>query len=152
MNGIMIDFDKTKMVSPKVRRILNYIDLYSYQPLNLKFCSSLVALHPDYFSKKFKREVGVPFREYILRNRLKRASLLLLGSPNQIKEIGAKVGFNSQEDFSRNFKRIVGCSPRKFRRKKQKKVESYFGVEKIDMKNGLGFPKERRNLSLSLSK
>ena len=79
MNVNEDDSDTTKVVTPKVQWVLKFIDLYFYQNLKLGFCASLVELHPDYFGRKFKREVGVPFHEYLLRCRLRRATILLAG-------------------------------------------------------------------------
>ncbi|HEX9757498.1 MAG TPA: AraC family transcriptional regulator [Nitrospiria bacterium] len=113
--------DKTRKITPKVQQILVYIESHFYLPLTLGYCASLVDLHPHYFSRKFKSDVGIPLREYILKTRLKRASILLMESHNQVKEIGAGVGFKSQENFSRNFKRMFGCSPREYRKNQLEK-------------------------------
>jgi len=77
--------------------------------------AGLVELHSDYFSRKFKKETGFPFHGYVLQCRINLSIYLLRETDKKIKEIFREVGFNQPEIFSRNFKRVVGCSPRLFR-------------------------------------
>jgi len=68
-----------------------------------------------YMSRLFKQYANITPREYIMQLKLNKAANLLLASPMSIKEISDKVGFSDQYHFSRNFKKMHGLSPRKYR-------------------------------------
>ena len=63
----------------------------------------------------FRRATGQTPIEYLLHLRAKRAMELLRKSDLSITEIAFEVGFGDSNYFSRQFRRIVGISPRKFR-------------------------------------
>jgi transcriptional regulator GlxA family with amidase domain len=52
----------------------------------------------------------------MLRLRIQRAKIFLRTSDNQVSEIARLVGFQNQRHFAKVFQRIVGLSPRAFRR------------------------------------
>ena len=60
---------------------------------SLSDASLLAGLHPSHLCRKFRREMGVNFWEYIHRVCLQRAVFLLLGSRKIIKEITCEVGY-----------------------------------------------------------
>jgi AraC-like DNA-binding protein len=45
---------------------------------------------------------------------------LLANSTHSVEQIGEKCGFNSTEHFIRLFRKYMGCSPSRFRKKNQK--------------------------------
>lgn len=102
-------------LTPKIWRVVGYVEQCFAQPLTLHRVAAIVGLHPDYLSRRFKREQGVGFHEYLLTIRLRRATTLLVTSTTSIKEIGYDVGFRSPEVFSKAFKRFMGCSPVTYR-------------------------------------
>jgi AraC-like DNA-binding protein len=69
-----------------------------------------------YFSKLFKKNVGVNLSEYINHKKLERASRLLIDTNKSIEEIGYDVGFNHKSYFHRMFKRHYGVTPEEFRK------------------------------------
>jgi AraC-like DNA-binding protein len=71
----------------------------------------LCAMSPFRFSRTFKETFGMPFREYVVRVRLKEACRLLENPQASITEVAYAVGFNDISYFSRMFKRYVGVSP-----------------------------------------
>ena len=52
---------------------------------------------------------------YLIRLRINRAADLLRHSNNNVTEVALEVGFNDSNYFTRQFKRVVGMSPSRFR-------------------------------------
>ena len=64
----------------------------------------------------FKKELGLPFQDYLVRERVKQAKLLLLTTDLKIYEIAEKVGFEDMNYFTQRFKQIAGVTPRQFKK------------------------------------
>lgn len=73
-----------------------------------------------YFSKLFKKKVGVNLNEYINSKKLERATKLLTDTTKSIEEIGYDVGFNHKSYFHRIFKRYYGVTPEEYRKSSSK--------------------------------
>lgn len=76
----------------------------------------LLDVAPAYFSRAFKGAVGVSPSAFLIRRRVLKACELLRVGDAPIAEIGAAVGYPSKSAFSSIFRRIVGVSPREYRR------------------------------------
>ena len=73
-----------------------------------------VGLHPTYFSKLFKEEMGISFTDYLSKVRVEAAKLLMR-SDYSLAEISQMVGFNDQSYFTKVFKKHTGESPHRWR-------------------------------------
>lgn len=62
-------------------------------------------------SSRFKATLGVGLREYIERQRLDAAKLLLRTTHAEVYLIAEAVGYEYVESFARAFHRVVGCTP-----------------------------------------
>src|SRR5260370_7670054 len=63
----------------------------------------------------FKKQIGRGVREYTKRKRLAVAADKLKTTTLSIKEIAADLGYKSQSDLSRQFKRLFRLNPTEFR-------------------------------------
>ena len=68
------------------------------------------------FSRAFKAEYGLTFREYLLRYRIGRARELLRQGTHNATDAGIAVGFDDASHFARAFRRVLGVSPSTFQR------------------------------------
>lgn len=76
-----------------------------------------VGLSPDYFARKFKESVGVSPRHWIMRERVKAAAAFLADHPwTSISQTAIRFGFSDIFLFSRQFKAVMGQSPRDYLR------------------------------------
>lgn len=66
------------------------------------------------FAKRFKDIVGTAPMEYLTRWRMVMAADRLSTSSESIARIAAAVGYESESAFSTAFKRVMGCSPRRY--------------------------------------
>jgi AraC family transcriptional regulator len=74
-------------------------------------------LSPYHFARQFKAATGLPPHQYVILRRVERAKQLLqAGTDPSLAEVAAHAGFSDQSQFSHHFKRIVGLTPRQFRR------------------------------------
>jgi len=64
----------------------------------------------------FRKATGQTPIEYLLRLRIQKAMELLRNSSLSITEIALEVGFNDSNYFTRQFRRVLGETPRSFRR------------------------------------
>lgn len=68
------------------------------------------------FRKHFRAKVGVSPGRYIINRRIDAACEMLRISKTPINEIAFKLGYASPFEFSAQFKKVMGVSPKQYRR------------------------------------
>lgn len=79
----------------------------------------LCELSPFQFSRNFKKENGVTFRDFVVRVRIQRAAELMRQPNVSVTEAAFGVGFNDLSYFARMFRRQLGISPSHFRTRRE---------------------------------
>jgi PAS domain S-box-containing protein len=95
---------------------VEYIEKHYMESINIAHYASLSHMSIRQFERKFKNTFMVSPREYIMKTRVQEACTLLLKSKLGISEISLRVGFYDQSAFTRQFKKIQGSTPGKYRR------------------------------------
>jgi len=100
----------------KLRTVTEYVEEH-LAGLSLEQMAASAHLSPFHFARQFKAATGLPPHQYLIARRVERAQQLLQpdGDLSQA-EIAARAGFLDQSQFSHHFKRIVGVTPRQFRK------------------------------------
>jgi AraC-like DNA-binding protein len=99
--------------------ILKYVHDHMERDFTVNELASLASLHPNYFIRMFKEQIGVPPIQYIVRSKMDKAKELLLRTSLNVGEVAARVGFQDMSHFSKQFKKIAGVSPSEFRKQNQ---------------------------------
>ena len=68
------------------------------------------------FSRAFKAEYGVTFREYLMRLRIRQACQLLRLGTHSATAAGLAVGFDDASHFARAFRKLTGMAPLLYKR------------------------------------
>ena len=88
--------------------------------ITLEEVSEHVGYSPAYFSRIFKEDMGMTFKEYLNKLRIEKSKNLLISGNLPIVEISAMVGFNDQSYFSRTFKQLTGVTPDRYRKRSRR--------------------------------
>jgi AraC-like DNA-binding protein len=97
-----------------------YIEEHYADDLSLSRLAARYGLNPSYFSRVFREQAGTPLFEHINGIRIAKSCQLLKRSQIDIVEIAYAVGYNNLSHFNRYFRKIVGMSPREYRKLSQK--------------------------------
>ena len=100
-----------------IKNAIAYINENHGEQLSLAKVAGVAGVSPAYFSSLFKKEIGKNYVEYLNEVRLKEVLKEFKISDAKISFIAEKHGFPNQEYFSRYFKKVMGVSPAKWRRK-----------------------------------
>lgn len=98
-----------------VQRICGYLARNYNQKVSIPTICKLFNISSRHLSRIFKQETGQTIVEMVHHLRIEKSKALLLKSDDQIIEVALKVGYDDQAFFSRLFRRIVGCSPGKYK-------------------------------------
>lgn len=101
-----------------IKKSIEYIEHNLDKKIELKELADRVFLSKYHFHRIFHATVGEPVAEYIRKKRLMEAANELLNTNDKIVDIAFKYQFNSQEVFTKAFKKLYGMPPREFRRNK----------------------------------
>jgi two-component system response regulator YesN len=101
---------------PEVRLAQVYIDSHLKEDLSLSAVASRVGFSSYYLSRLFHAEAGVPFCEYVMERRIKKAKKLLRTTGLKVYEVAEETGFPNYRYFSMVFKKHLGSTPKKFRK------------------------------------
>ncbi len=103
-------------VSKAIQNICNYISVHINEKLSTKELAERTGYTEYYFSRKFKQEMGCGIREYITKEKIERAKMLLSSTNMSILDISLELSFSSRSYFSDTFQRICGISPAEYRK------------------------------------
>lgn len=76
-------------------------------------------LSPSHFSRLFHKKTGYAPLDYFIRLKMQKACELLAGTDLLVREISLALGYHDPYYFSRLFKKMIGQSPRAYRRNQQ---------------------------------
>lgn len=100
----------------KLAQVLAYIEEHIEQNVTIDELAEVACMHPNYFIRIFKQQMGVPPLQYITRKKMNQAKELLLTSTCSISEIADQLGFHDMFYFSKQFKKNIGTTPTAFRK------------------------------------
>ncbi len=110
------EWKKTTAFSPKQRAILDgYIAQHIHERPTAHDLAQVVGYTQIYFSRMFKKSYGVSPRRWILLERIRYATVMLLETEKQITQIAHELGYMDIYLFSRQFKSVQDCSPQAYR-------------------------------------
>lgn len=108
-------------VSDSIRNSCEYIKAHLTEPIQVKKLAQQSGYAEYYFSHKFKKEMGVSVKEYILHEKINQAKVMLTSSDESIQKIGDSLAFGSRSYFYTCFQKAEGMSPSEYRNTKGKK-------------------------------
>lgn len=98
---------------------VDYINRHYRGEISQTEVAKLVGVHPAYFSKYFKNEVGVVFTEYVSQVRLRHALDALLNQNLSVEQSAKAGGFPSTRNFITKCKRACNLTPAQLKAQKQ---------------------------------
>jgi len=102
-------------LSPRRLRLVRaYVQEHLERDIALADLAEVAGLSPSHFGPLFRRSVGTTPYQYVLARRIERAKSLLRAGRLSVGEVALQVGFCDQSQFTRQFKRQVGLTPRAF--------------------------------------
>lgn len=98
----------------ELQNLLGYIDTHYADNISLDYAAAAMNFSNSYFSRIFKRLMGVNFVTYLNMVRVEQAAYLIQNSESKITDIALSCGFNNVRTFNRVFKEITGYTPSEF--------------------------------------
>ena len=96
---------------------VSYVAANYPEKVRLSTAAKLCDLSRFQFSRNFKKEQGLTFRDFVVQTRIQRAAELMRQSAAiSVTEAAFVVGFNDLSHFSRMFRRQLGVTPSHYRR------------------------------------
>lgn len=117
------EVEKEEVVIPEQKTLLQQIEQYVEQNYKSKISLDEIAdeLHVNrsYLSRFYKNKTGVNLFDEILKLRIESAKEYLLKTDMKTYEVSEAVGFEDAGYFSKMFKKIMGVSPKEFRKREK---------------------------------
>lgn len=93
-----------------------YIDKHNKEQITLETLSRLIFRSPSQTIRIFSKAYGITPYQYLMKQKLELAKLLLLNTNKSIKEISLDLDFHDEHYFSNYFKDKCGMAPIHFRK------------------------------------
>ena len=104
-----------KAHSHRLDNVLKYISDNYANTISLNDISEIAYMTPSSFCRFFKKMTNKSFTQFLNEVRIRNASRLLIQEDLPISEICYKVGYNSHTNFNKQFKLIMGSTPKNYR-------------------------------------
>jgi AraC family transcriptional regulator len=101
--------------SRKLKQLLSYIEDNLGADLSLHEIADVAGLSVSHCKVLFRRAVGIPIHQYVIRRRVDRAAALLRESKMAVSEIALATGFTHQSHLAAHIRRVLGVSPKELR-------------------------------------
>lgn len=105
----------------KMEKVNQYIQEHYTEHLMIEEVAKMFNYNPSYFSRFYKKFMGITFTEYLNSVRLDAAYKEMRDTDKTILEIGLDNGFATNKTFYNVFRNKFGLSPQRFRKQFLKK-------------------------------
>jgi AraC-like DNA-binding protein len=110
------DFDRLVSYNNTIQQCMAYVNTHYREPLTLEELAKRFGLSRSAFCMVFPRFAGMPLWRYVAAKRIEEAQMLIRSHPERsLAAIGREVGYADEVTFYRNFLRVTGISPAKYR-------------------------------------
>jgi AraC family transcriptional regulator len=96
----------------RLENAIDYIHAHLDSDLSMIQIAASVNSSPTYFASLFKQATGISLHQYVIKQRVNRAKLLLETTDLPIPNIAAQVGFASSSHLTYHCKRQTGMTPK----------------------------------------
>lgn len=102
----------------RIAAATEHLEAHYDQRITLAQLADMVHLSVRHFQRAFRKGMGISPIDHLVRLRIARAAEFLQKEPDlNITEIAFKAGFQDSNYFARQFRRIMGRSPREYRQR-----------------------------------
>lgn len=110
------EYDELANYNSTLVQCIEYIDQHYREPLSPAELAKQFGLSRSVFFAVFPQFAGMPFRQYVAHKRITEAQILIRSHPEvSLVQVATTVGYEDDSTFYRNFLRITGVSPSKYR-------------------------------------
>ena len=96
----------------RLQQAIDYIHAHLDRDLSLVQIAASSNISPTYFARLFKHATGISLHQYVIKQRVERAKLLLTTTNLPLDTIASQVGFSSQSHLTQHCKRLTGMAPK----------------------------------------
>ncbi len=100
-------------VGNEIARAIDYLSARLNEPVTIDDLASQVSMSRAVFHRRFKQATTMSPIQFVKSMRLNNAAMKIAGGMN-VSEAAWEVGYTSSSQFSREFKRLYGQSPRQW--------------------------------------
>lgn len=102
------------------RRVVDYIDANLSSTIVAEDLAGAVGLSAGHFTRAFKATTGETPHVFLVRQRIRRAQILMLETHESLSQIACACGLTDQAHLARLFRAAVGLTPTAWRRNWQR--------------------------------
>jgi AraC family transcriptional regulator len=106
---------KAAMPGRKLKAVLGYIEDNLGRDLGLEEIADVAGLSASHFKTMFRKSLGLPPHQYLIRRRVERAAMQLRRGKMPIGQIALENGFCHQSHLAMHTRRVLGLTPQQLR-------------------------------------
>jgi len=106
---------KAAMPARRLKAVLGYIEDNLGRDLGLGEIAAAAGLSVSHFKTLFRKSLGMPPHQYLLRRRVERAAMQLRSGNLPIGQIALENGFCHQSHLALHTRRVLGVTPQELR-------------------------------------
>jgi len=95
----------------RLKDVLSFIEDNLGRDLGLCEMAAIAAMSTSHFKLLFRKSVGMPAHQYLIRRRVERAAMLLRTKKLPIGHVALETGFCHQSHLSLHMRRVLGVTP-----------------------------------------
>lgn len=99
-------------VNEDINQVLRYIAENLDKKITLQSAADYIYKNSSYLSRLFKQHIGMSFTDYLIRQRIEKATRLLADPSLSAEEISEQIGIDNVSYFYQFYKRETGKTPR----------------------------------------
>jgi AraC family transcriptional regulator len=107
---------KGGLSSRTLKHVLAFIEENIGNDLSLSEVANVAGLSVSHCKVVFRKSVGMPVHQYVIRRRVERAVMLLRLGKLSVSQIALETGFSNQSHLAMHLRRVLGISPTGFQR------------------------------------